>query len=114
MQVQKKTDSRLLDRSYVEVLFEGKSGKLSRKEAVAMVADEMKVEAERVGLIGLEERSGTTDILGKFNVYGSAETKKKLHPGYLDVRLLTKGEREKLKQAKKSAAAVPAPTEAKK
>ena len=114
MQVQKKSDSKLLDRSYVEVLFEGKSGKLSRKEAVAMVAGEMKVDAARVGLISLGERAGTTDLLGKFHVYGSAETKKRLHPEHLETRLLTKEEREKLKQAKKTAAATPAPTEAKK
>ena len=112
MQVQKKIDSKLLDRSYVEVLFEGKSGKLSRKDAVAMVAESMKVDANRVGLVKLEERSGTTDLLGKFNVYGSLESKKKLHPGYLDVRLMTKEEREKLKQAKKAAATAPAPAPA--
>ena len=115
MQVQKKSDSRLLDRTYVEVLFEGKSGKLSRKDAIALVAGEMKVDAERVGLVKLEERSGTTDVLGKFNVYGSAESKKKAHPGYLDVRLMTKEEREKLKQAKKAPPSqAEAPTEAKK
>lgn len=114
MQIRKKTDSKLLDRSYVEVLFEGKSGKLSRKDAITLLAGEMKVEPGRVGLIGLEERSGTTDVLGRFNVYGSPESKKRLHPSYLDVRLLTKQEREKLKQAKKAPTATPAPSEAKK
>ena len=113
MQVQKKTDSRLLDRTYVEVLFEGRGGKLSRKDALAMVASELKVEPEKVGLISLEERSGTTDVLGRFNVYGSPESRKRVHPKYLDVRLLTKEEREKLKQAKK-AAAIAQPPEAKK
>ena len=114
MQIQKKTESKLLDRTYVEVLFEGKGGKISRKEAVALVAGELRVGPEKVGLIGLEERSGTTDVVGKFHVYGSPESKSRMHPGYLDVRLLTKEEREKLKQDKKNAknaapAAAPAP-----
>jgi ribosomal protein S24E len=114
LQVRNKTDSKLLNRSYVEVLFTDKSGKLSRKEAVTLVAETMKVDADRVGLIRLEERSGTTDVLGRFEVYGSAEVKKQLHPRHLQVRLLTKEEREKLKQAKKAAAAPAPAAEAKK
>jgi len=116
LQVQKKTDSKLLDRTYLEVLFEGKGGKLSRKEAVSIVAEQLKVGPERVGLVVLQARSGTSDVLGKFQVYGSPEAKKKMHPKYLDVRLLTKEEREKLKQERKKAkTAAPAPApEAKK
>ena len=114
MQVQKKTESKLLDRTYVEFAIEGKAGHLSRKEAVALLAKEMNVPAENVGLVRLEEQSGTTGVLGKFYVYGSADSKKKAHPKYLEVRMLSKEEREKLKQEKKKAAApAPAP-EAKK
>lgn len=114
MQILKKSDSKLLDRSYLEVLIEGKAGSLSRKDAISMVAEEMKVGPEKVGLLGLEQRSGSMDIWGKFFVYGSEGSRDRLHPKHLGVRLLTKEEKEKLKQEKKKAAtAAPAP-EAKK
>jgi ribosomal protein S24E len=114
LQVHKKLESKLLDRTYVEVVFEGKGHQLSRKEAIGMVAEEMKVGPEKVGIIGLEHRSGTADVLGKFNVYGSEESKKRLHPRYLEMRLLTKEEREKLKQDKKKAPAAAQAAEGKK
>jgi ribosomal protein S24E len=109
--VEKKSESKVLDRAYVEVSLEGKAGKISRKEAIAMVAQEMGVPPENVGLVRMDGQSGTTRMLGRFYVYGSAASKKKVHPGYLDVRTLSKEEREKLKQEKKRAAA-PAPASA--
>ncbi len=116
MQVEKKSESKVLDRSYVEVTMDGKAGKMSRKEAIAAVAQELGVPAENVGLIRIDGQSGTTKVVGKFYVYGSPESKKMVHPKYLEVRMLSKEEREKLKQEKKKAAApaaAPAP-EAKK
>ncbi|QQG49332.1 MAG: hypothetical protein HY247_03205 [archaeon] len=112
MQAQKKWDSKVLDRSYVEMPMEGKAGSVSRKEAIEALAKEMGVPAENVALVRMDGQSGTTDVVAKFYVYGSADSKKKLHRGYLDERMLTKEEREKLKQERKKAAA-PAP-EAKK
>ncbi len=103
MDTRKKTQSRLLDRVELEVLIPGKGGKLSRGEAITMVAEEMKVDRERVGLIRLEQQSGTEDIVGKFAVYGSTQAMKTMHPKHLAVRLMTKDEREKLKQARKKA-----------
>lgn len=116
MQVEKKSQSEVLDRSYVEVSLDGKAGKISRKEAIAFVAQEMRVPAENVGLVRMEGQSGTKNVLGKFYVYGSAASKQKVHPRYLDERTLSKEEREKLKQARKKAAppAAAAPAEAKK
>jgi len=117
--VEKKSESKVLDRSYVELSMEGRAGKISRKEAIAAVAQELGVPAENVGLIKLDGESGCTKVLGKFYVYGSTESKKKVHPRYLEERMLTKEEREKLKQERKkaatqgAAAAAPAP-EAKK
>lgn len=112
METTKKIESRLLDRTEVEVRIRGRAGKISRAEAVGMVAEEMNVEKARVGLVRLEQNAGTSDVVGRFMVYGSAETMKSLHPKYLAVRLMTKEEREALKQAKKRAK-TPAP-EAKK
>ena len=116
MPVEKKSESKVLDRSYVELSLEGRAGKVTRKEAIAMVAQEMGVPAENVGLLRIDGQSGTTKVLGKFYVYGSADSKKKVHLKYLDERTLTKEEREKLKQERKKAAtpAAAAPAEAKK
>ncbi len=113
MPVEKKSESKVMDRSYVELTLEDKAGKVSRKEAVAAVAQELGVPAENVGLLRMEGQSGTTKVVGKFYVYGSADSKKKFHPRYLGERMLTKEERDKLKQAKKKAAAPAAPAEAK-
>ena len=108
MPVEKKSESKVLDRSYVEFSIEGKAGKISRKEAIAMVAQELGVPLENVGLIRIDGESGTRKVVGKFYVYGSAESKKKVHPRYLEERMLSKEEREKLKQERKKAATAPA------
>ncbi|HYB07085.1 MAG TPA: hypothetical protein VEB87_02890 [Nitrososphaerales archaeon] len=104
MRLERKTESKLLDRSYVEMTLDGKAGKISRREAVAAVAQEMGVPPENIGLVRLEGQSGTTTVVGKFYVYGSAESKKRVHPKYLEERALTREEREKLKQERKKAA----------
>ena len=114
LQVVKKSESKVLDRSLVELTLDDKAGKISRKEAIALVAQEMGVQPENVALIRMDGESGTMKVLGKFYVYGSAASKKRIQPRYLDERLLTKEERDKLKQERKKAAAAPAPTEAKK
>ena len=112
MPIEKKSESKVLDRAYVELTLDDKSGKLTRKEAVAAVAQELGVAAENVALVRIDGESGTTKVRGKFYVYGSAASKKRVSPSYLDERSLSKEEREKLKQERKKAAA-PAP-EAKK
>ena len=108
MQADKKSESKVLDRAYVELSVEGKAGKLTRKEAISAVAQELGVAPENVALIRMDGRSGTTDVVGKFYVYGSPDSKKKVHPRHLDERMLTKEEREKLKQERRKAA-TPAP-----
>ncbi len=117
MQIEKKSESKVLDRSYVEVSLDDRAGKVTRKEAIAMVAQEMGVAAENVGLVRMDGQSGTTKVKGVFYVYGSAASKKRIHLRHLDERTLTKEEREKLKQERKKAAApaaAAAPAEAKK
>ena len=113
MPVEKKSESKVLDRTYVELQMDGKAGKMTRKEAIEMVATELGVPAENVGIIRLGGQSGTRKVLGRFYVYGSAESKRKVHPRYLQERTLSKEEREKLKQERKKAAipaaAAPAP-----
>ena len=116
MQLEKKSESKVLDRSYVEASLDDRAGKITRKEAIAMVAQEMGVPPENVGLISMDGQSGTRKVLGRFYVYGSAASKERVHPKYLGERTLTKEEREKLKQERKKAAtpAAAPPAEAKK
>ena len=104
MQIEKKSESKVLDRSYVEMTVDDRAGRISRKEAIAAVAQEMGVSPENVALIRLDGESGTTKVMGRFYVYGSAASKKRIQPRYLEERMLTKEEREKLKQARKKAA----------
>jgi ribosomal protein S24E len=104
LQIEKKSESKVLDRSYVEAVMEGKAGKISRKEAIAAVAQEMGVPAENVALIRLDGESGTKTIVGRFYVYGSPASKKSIQLRFLEERLLSKEEREKLKQERKKAA----------
>jgi ribosomal protein S24E len=113
LQVEKKSESKVLDRSYVELSLDDRAGKISRKEAIAAVAQAMGVPPENVALIRLDGQSGTTKLTGRFYVYGSAGSKKRIHLRHLEERTLTKEEREKLKQERKKKGATPAP-EAKK
>jgi ribosomal protein S24E len=115
MQILTRKDSKLLGRSEVEVLFAGKAGALNRKDAIKEVAQAMNTSESKVTLIRLSSESGTRSLVGRFHVYDSEDTKKKVSHNYLSVRLLTKEEKDALKAAKKKeAAAAPAPAPKKK
>jgi ribosomal protein S24E len=114
LQLEKKSESKVLDRSYFEAHIEDKAGRFSRKEAIAMVAQELGVPVENVALVKMQGQSGTKNLLGKFYVYGSAKAKDRVHPRHLEERMLTKAERDKLKQDRKKAAAPAPQPEAKK
>lgn len=103
MQAQRKSESKVLDRTYVEIVMDDKAGRLTRKEAVEAVAGQLGVPAETVALMGLEGQSGTGRVTGRFYVYGSPESKKRIHPRHLEERNLTKEERDKLRQERKKA-----------
>ncbi|HYC26663.1 MAG TPA: hypothetical protein VEB67_01420 [Nitrososphaerales archaeon] len=108
MRFEKKSESKVLQRSYIEATMEGKSGRMSRKEAVDALASDMGVPAENVALISLKGESGTEVLKGRFHVYDNFDAKKRLHPRYQDERALTKEERDKLRQERKKAK-TPAP-----
>lgn len=103
MQAQKKSESKVLDRAYVEAVVEAKAGRLTRKEAIQSVAEQLGVQPETVALMGLKGQAGTGRLTGKFYVYGSVESKKRIHPRHLEERNLTKEERDKLRQERKKA-----------
>lgn len=112
--MQERKESKLLERAYVELEIPGKAGTLSRKEAIAAAAIEFNVAVENVALVRLQQQSGTRDVVGKFYLYEGQDSKKRIHPPHLGERLLTKEERQKLRQDRKKAA-TPAPApEAKK
>jgi ribosomal protein S24E len=114
LQIVKRTESKVLGRSYLEVSLDESAGKISRKDAVEAVAKELGVPNENVGLIRMDGGSGTRDVVGRFYVYTSMDMKARLQPRHLSERALTKEEREKLKQERKKQAAPPAAAEAKK
>jgi len=114
LQVQKKEESKLLERTYVELIMPSKAGKITRKQAIEAAAAEVGVPTDTVGLVRLEQQSGTMTVVGKFHIYTNQDSKKRTHPEHLNVRTLTKEEREKLRQEKKKAKAPGPPPEAKK
>jgi ribosomal protein S24E len=114
LHVEKKVESKLLDRQYVELLIEDGAGKLTRKQAAEALAKELGVPEENVGIVSLEEQAGTRDVHGKFQVYGSKDSKVRLHQRYLEERSLSKEERERLKQERKKAKTSPPAPEGKK
>ncbi len=103
MQVVSKKESKLLGRAEVEVVFPGKAGLISRRDAVKEVAQSMGVEENRVSLLKLGSGSGSTNAEGRFHVYGSEAIRKTVSQEYLATRLLTKEERQAQKEAKKKA-----------
>lgn len=113
MPMEKKSESKVLDRTYIELALDDRAGRINRKEAIAMVAQEMGVQPENVGLIRMEGQSGTTRVLGRFYVYGSMASKKRVHLKHLGERTLTKEEREKLRQERRKAKTPAAAAEAK-
>jgi len=104
LQILRRTDSKVLGRSYLEVSLEESAGKISRKDAVEAVAKELGVPNENVGLIRIDGESGSRKAVARFYVYTSMELKARLQPRHLTERMLTKEEREKLKQERKKPA----------
>ena len=103
MQIVSRKDSKLLGRSEVQVLFPGKSGAISRKDAIKEVAQAMSSSEGKVTLVRLSPQAGSRNLVGLFQVYESEEGKKKTSHKYLSDRLLTKEEKEAMKAAKKKA-----------
>ncbi len=103
MEILDRRESKLLGRTQVRVNFGDVSGALSRTDAVKMVAEQLKVDPSNVGIIALHSGSGSRKMVGTFHVYDSKESMGVVHEKHLGVRLLTKEQREALKQAAKQA-----------
>ena len=103
MDIVERRESKLLGRTELKVHFGDKSGALSRGDAVKMVADQLKVEPANVGIVSLHSGSGSRALVGLFHVYDSKDAMNIMQEKHLGVRLLSKEQREALKQAKKQA-----------
>ncbi len=103
MEILDSKESKLLGRTQVRVNFGDISGSLSRSDAVKMVAEQLKVDPANVGIIALNSGSGSRRLLGTFHVYDSRDSMSVIHEKHLGMRLLTKEQREALKQAAKQA-----------
>ena len=85
----------LLNRREVACIFKGMGGKLSRKDAVDMLKEELNID-KMIIPIRLSCESGKRDVKALFYIYDDETTAKKYLPEYLFKRL--KGE-EKNEQA---------------
>jgi small subunit ribosomal protein S24e len=92
----------LLKRRELKCLFKGFAGKLTRKEAAEMLAKELKLDKKFVIPISLEGETGMSDINCTFYVYDDENLAKRHLPKYIFMRMLTKEERKKAKEAEKA------------
>lgn len=98
----------ILRRREVKCLFKGVAGKLTRKEAAEMLAKELKLDKKFVIPVSLMCKTGTNDINCIFYVYDDENLAKQHLPKYIFIRMLTKEERKKAKEAEKAKGKKPA------
>ncbi len=101
----------LLKRREVRCLFKGHAGKLSRNDAVNLLSEQLKLDKKFVIPITLKCETGRTDVKGTFYVYDDEGLAKKHLPKYVFLRLLSKEERKKVREAEKAKAKAKKPEE---
>jgi len=94
----------LLKRREVRCLFKGQAGKLTRNDAVKLLAEQLKLDKKFVIPVTLKCETGRTDVKGTFYVYDDEGLAKKHLPKYVFLRLLSKEERKKLAEEAKAKA----------
>lgn len=94
----------LLKRREVRCIFKGQAGKLSRNDAVNLLAEQLKLDKKFVIPVTLKCETGKTDVKGTFYVYDEESLAKKHLPKYVFLRLLSKEERKKVIEAEKAKA----------
>ena|GEM_PF-158990 len=98
----------LLKRREVVCVFKGVAGKLTRKEAAEMLAKELKLDKKFVIPISLQPETGMSDLRCMFYVYDDEDLAKRHLPKYIPLRMLSKEERKKAKEAAKAKGKKPA------
>lgn len=104
----------LLRRRKIDCIFSSMAGSLKRQDAINMVAKSLNVDAKKVFLISLRNKTGTRDVLGLFYLYYEPEDAKKQLPKYLFLRIQPKEEKEKVAKEVKKEEPKKAPEKAKK
>ena len=97
----------LLKRREVRCLFKGQAGKISRNDAVNLLSQQLKLDKKFVIPVTLKCETGKTDVKGMFYVYDDEGLAKKHLPKYVFLRLLSKEERKKVREAEKAKAKKP-------
>ena len=97
----------LLKRREVRCLFKGHAGKLSRNDAVNLISQQLQLDKKFVIPVTLKCETGRTDVKGTFYVYDDESLAKKHLPKYVFLRLLSKEERKKVREAEKAKAKKP-------
>ncbi len=97
----------LLKRREVRCLFKGHAGKLTRIDAVNLLSQQLKLDKKFVIPVTLKCETGRTDVKGTFYVYDDEGLAKKHLPKYVFLRLLSKEERKKVREAEKAKAKKP-------
>ena len=91
----------LLKRREVRCLFKGQAGKLTRNDAVKLLAEQLKLDKKFVIPVTLKCETGRMDVRGTFYVYDDEGLAKKHLPKYVFLRLLSKEEKKEAKEEKK-------------
>jgi ribosomal protein S24E len=97
----------LLRRREVRCLFKGHAGKLTRNDAANLLSQQLKLDKKFVIPVTLKCETGRTDVKGTFYVYDDEGLAKKHLPKYVFLRLLSKDERKKVREAEKAKAKKP-------
>ena len=97
----------LLKRREVRCLFKGHAGKLTRNDAANLLVQQLKLDKKFVIPVTLKCETGRTDVKGTFYVYDDEGLAKKHLPKYVFLRLLSKEERKKAREAEKAKAKKP-------
>ncbi len=96
-------ENKLLERKEAIYLFKEMAGKLTRKEAIKMVAQDLSVPEEKVIPVKLKTEFGTRNVKGIFYIYDDLNKAKLQIPEYMFLRLLGKEERAKILEERRKA-----------
>jgi|FaiFalFF_MnMetaG_3_1042247.scaffolds.fasta_scaffold00085_26 ribosomal protein S24E len=112
MKILEDRENLLLGRRELLVEFPGGAGKVSRREAMRMVAAQLGVEPEKVIPVRLEGTAGLPNLIARIYIYQDPRRAARHLPEHVFLRNLEKGERKrvldemrKARAARKQAAA---------
>ncbi|MEM2760673.1 MAG: hypothetical protein QXW73_07795, partial [Nitrososphaerales archaeon] len=98
----------LLKRREIRCLFKGFAGRLTRKESAEMLAKELGLERKFVIPLHLDCKTGTNEVNCVFYIYDDENLARRHLPKYVFLRMLTKEERKKAREAEKAKGKKPA------